>query len=144
MTWNCPICGFENNDSTIRCSCGYEQPIQQETNYYLKISARKITKGSLYKLLLIGISIPFLPFFLLCGVASIFGANTVHLGEKPITGIMGLISAVLMYPAFCLMFSGFAWLCIAFGLWFYSKFKKIEISFMDGEVVREAARNGEQ
>jgi hypothetical protein len=137
MTWKCPSCGFEDNeDSITRCSCGHELPIRQKTNNK-KICARKITKGSLYKLLLIGISIPFSLFFLICGIASMFGANTVHWGEKPITGIMGLISAVLMYPVFCLIFAGLAWLCIAFGLWIYSKFRTIELFFVDDEVVPE-------
>jgi len=25
MAWKCPLCSFENNDSVIRCICGYEE-----------------------------------------------------------------------------------------------------------------------
>ncbi len=140
MAWKCPLCGFEaNDDAIIRCSCGYELPIRQETHRCLKIRARKISGGSLYKLLLIGTSIPLLLFSLVCGVASIYGADTVLWNEKPITGIMGFISAIIMYPVSCVIAAGFAWLGIVFGLWIYSRFRKIEITFVDGEVVPDAS-----
>jgi len=103
----------------------------------MKICARKLTQGSLFKLILIGISISFMPFFLICGVASIFGANTVWSEQQPVTGFMGLVTALLMYPPFCITLSCLAWLCIAFGLWIYSKFRKIELSFVDAEVIDE-------
>ncbi len=145
MTWKCPLCEFEaNDDSIIRCSCGYELPVQRETHRHMKIRARNISGGSLYKLLLIGISTPLLLFILLCGIASLFDADTVHWGDKPITGIWGLISAVIMYPVSCVMSAAFAWLGIAFGLWIYSRFRKIEITFVDGEVVPEASAGLQQ
>jgi hypothetical protein len=101
----------------------------------MKIQARKLTKKSLFKLILISYSIPFFLFFLLCGIASIFGAETVKWNKEPITGIMGLFAALLMYPIFCLVFSCFAWVASAFGLWVYSKFKKLDIEFVDAEVI---------
>ena len=102
----------------------------------MRIRAKKITKGSLFKLIFIGISIPFLPFFLLCGIASVFGGETVKWGGEPITGLMGLLAAVLMYPVFCLLFSCFAWLGGAFGLWVYSRFRQLELAFEDAEVLQ--------
>lgn len=34
MSWECPSCGFKNNDESIlRCSCGYELTISEAPNY---------------------------------------------------------------------------------------------------------------
>lgn len=34
MTWVCPSCGFKgNDDSTIRCLCGYEITLDEERKY---------------------------------------------------------------------------------------------------------------
>ena len=101
----------------------------------MKIRAKKLSKGSLFKLIFIGFSIPLLPFMILCGIASIFGADTVKVGNKPITGIMGLIASLIMYPIFCIIFSSMMWLSSALGLWIYSMFRKIELEFLDAEVI---------
>ena len=101
----------------------------------MKIRAKKLSKGSLFKLIFIGFSVPLLPFFLLCGIASFFGANTVKVGNKPITGIMGLIVSLIMYPIFCITFSSIMWVGSALGLWIYSMFWKIELEFSDAEII---------
>lgn len=34
MAWTCPLCGFDNNDdSSIRCSCGQELTIKEKIDY---------------------------------------------------------------------------------------------------------------
>jgi hypothetical protein len=50
---------------------------------------------------------------------------------------MGLVTALFMYLSFCFTFTCLAWLWIAFGLWIYSKFRKIELSLVDGEIIDE-------
>ncbi len=101
----------------------------------MRIRARRLSNGSLFKLILVGASISLLPLFVLCGIASIFGANTVQVNDRPVTGPMGLTAALIMYPIFALGFSCLAWLIGAFGLWIYSKFQWLEIELIDGEVV---------
>ncbi len=83
----------------------------------MKVCARKLTKASLFKILFIGFAIALLPFMLLCGIASVFGATTIIVNNRPVTGIMGLIAAIVMYPIFCLVFPSIMWLGCAFGLW---------------------------
>lgn len=101
----------------------------------MKIQARKLTKKSLFKVILISYAIPFFIFFLICGISSIFGANTVRWNNETIVGSKGFFAALAMYPFFCLLFSGLSWLGSAFGLWVYSKFKKLELEFVEGEVI---------
>ena len=83
----------------------------------MRIRARRLSNGSLFKLIFVGVSISLFPFFILCGIASIFGANTVRLNDSPVTGPVGLMAALIMYPIFALGFSCLAWLIGAFGLW---------------------------
>lgn len=101
----------------------------------MRIRARKLSKGSLFKLIFISTSVPFFLFFVLCGIASVFGAHTVRVNQSPVTGPTGLLAALAMYPIVTLLFSGFAWLTGAFGLWIYSKFRFLELELVDAEVV---------
>jgi hypothetical protein len=101
----------------------------------MRIRARRLANGSLFKLIFVGASISLLPFFILCGIASIFGANTVRLNDAPVTGPVGLMAALVMYPVFALGFSCVAWLIGAFGLWIYSKFRFLELELIDAEVI---------
>ena len=101
----------------------------------MKVRAKKLTKASLFKLLFIGFAIPLFPFMLACGIASAFGANTVTVNNRSVTGIMGLVAALIMYPIFCVIFPSVMWVGYAIGLWVYSKFRKIEVEFVAGEVI---------
>lgn len=101
----------------------------------MRIRAKKLSKGSLFKLIFIGFCVPLVPFILLCGIASVFGAATITVNDRPVTGIMGLITSVIMCPIFCFLFTSIVWVMFAFGLWIYSKFRKIELEFADAEVI---------
>ncbi len=101
----------------------------------MKIRAKKLSKGSLFKLIFIGFSLSLLPFILLCGIASIFGAHTIRVNNKAITGIMGLAASLILYPISCIIFSSITWVGCALGLWIYSKFRKIELEFSDAEII---------
>jgi hypothetical protein len=94
-----------------------------------------MTKGSLLKLLFIGFCTTILPFILLCGIASAFGAHTVFVNRKPVTGTEGLIVSLVLGPLACTLFTAFAWVGFAIGLWIYSKFSPIELEFVDAEVI---------
>ena len=101
----------------------------------MRIRAKKITGASLFKVLFIGFSISFFFVTLMFGIANLFGAGTVTLNDLPITGVKGLIAALIMYPIFCLLFTSLMWLGYALSFWVYSHFKKIEIEFVEGEVI---------
>ena len=73
--------------------------------------------------------IPLFLFGLLCGIAALFGANTVTINDVNVYGIQGLLSGMvigLLLPAiFALLFS----LVLGIGLWVYSLFKTIAIKY---------------
>jgi hypothetical protein len=101
----------------------------------MKIQGKKIKKTSLFKLIFISIFIPMGLFCLLCGIASIFGAQTVTWNGEYQTGWKSLIAALLMFPTFSLIGSCFLWCGAALALWIYSWFKEIEIEIVGARVV---------
>jgi len=97
----------------------------------MDITAKKITKGSVFKIYFIGLAGGFFVLFFILGVLAIFGAQTVTLGEQPIIGIMGFIAAMVMWPIFSFFYAVSMWLISILGLWLYSFVKPITISFKD-------------
>lgn len=101
----------------------------------MRIRARKLTKGSLLKIIFIVHCLTLLPFTLLCGIASVFGANTIRINQRPVTGFEGFVMSLLLGPFFCIFFSVFLWVIYAIALWIYSLFSPIELEFVDAEVI---------
>ncbi|MFW1676855.1 hypothetical protein ACFVYJ_03625 [Pontibacter sp. JAM-7] len=97
----------------------------------MHIEARKISKASLFRLLTLGLGCGFFVLFTLCGIASIFGADTVSWNGESVTGVMGLAAALLMWPLFSLFFALFIWLVSIFGLWLYAFFGTLTFEFRD-------------
>lgn len=96
----------------------------------MNIEVKKITKGSLFKLLFVGGLFGFFFLFIACGIAAYFGAETISVNGENVTGFKGLTSAIIMWPFFSAAFAGFMWLFMAFGLWIYSLFKPLKLSFV--------------
>jgi hypothetical protein len=92
------------------------------------ITAQKISKRSIFKIYFIGLTGGFFILFLLFGILAIFGADTIKLGEKSITGFMGFVTAILMWPIFSLMFTVLMWPISILGLWLYSLVRPISIN----------------
>jgi hypothetical protein len=101
----------------------------------MKIIAKKLTKGSLFRLIFISSFIPMGLFFLFCGLAAIGGAATVKWNNEAVTGGKGFGAALLMYPFFMGFFTVFTWIPTALGLWIYSWFKPLNLEFVEGEVL---------
>ena len=101
----------------------------------MKIRGKKLKKKSLFKLIFVSMLIPMGLFCLLCGTAAAFGASTVTLNGQYQTGWQGLLAALVMFPFFVLIFSGFTWMFAALGLWMYSWIKEIEVEVVDARVV---------
>ncbi len=97
----------------------------------MNITAKKLTKGSVFKIYFLGLAGGFFVLFLIFGISAIFGAETVKWEGQPITGFMGLVTAMLMWPFFSFFFAGFMWLISILGLWLYSLIRPITISFKD-------------
>ena len=93
-----------------------------------QIEVRRISRNSLFKIMLIGFSTVCIPFSILCGILSLFGAETVHWDNQPMTGVSGLLAALALGPLLALFFaclSSVAWS----GLWIYSKFRTMVIHY---------------
>lgn len=97
----------------------------------MEIVAKKISKKSLFKLLFIGLTTGLSMFAILCGIAAFFGAETVQWNGVHRTGIEGLIYGFIMGPFLGLLFSCVMWLLITPGLWVYSFFRPIKVTFKD-------------
>ena len=105
----------------------------------MNITAKKLTKGSIFKIYFLGLAGGFFFLFFIFGISAIFGAETVKWEEQPITGFKGFIAAMLMWPFFSFFFAGSMWLISLLGLWLYSLIRPITISFKD--VVVEESNN---
>jgi hypothetical protein len=95
----------------------------------MKVTAQKISKGSVFKIYFIGLGGGFFILFLIFGISAMFGAEAVKWEEEPVTGIRGFVVAMLMWPFFTIMFSGFMWLISILGLWLYSLLRPINVTF---------------
>ncbi len=101
------------------------------------VTAEKISKGSFFKLTLTAFSLGFLLFFLICGIAATFGAETVSWDNQPVKGIKGLLVALMMWPFFSFLMTAFLWCFGVVGLWLYSFYKPLKIEFK-GETTTES------
>ena len=97
----------------------------------MKVVAHKLTKKSVFMVLLIGMGTSLMTFSLVMGVLSIFGFETIHVNGESIIGLNGLLSALLMGASSILGSVTSLWLCIVFGLWVYSHFGNLNIEFVE-------------
>ena len=95
----------------------------------MEVTSNKISKKSLFKLLFIGLTTSMSIFCILCGVAALFGAQTIEWNGVHRTGVEGLVYSFFMGPLIGLIFSCFMWVFLVTGLWVYSFFKPITMSF---------------
>lgn len=95
-----------------------------------KLRIQRLRGGTLFKIIFIGNFLFFIPFSILMGILSFFGAATVTWNEQPLTGFAGLIASPFIGVFIALLFSVFLWVSIFIGLWLYSKFKPIELEYI--------------
>ncbi len=97
----------------------------------MEISAKNISKKSLFKLLFQSIGYGLIAFSFVMGIFSLFGFETVAWNEEQITGINGLLVSIPIGLFLGLMFTCFMWLIGILGLWINSYFKGVTIVFKD-------------
>jgi len=94
-----------------------------------KLETVRLSYFSILKLLFIGLLIPLFLFGLVCGMTAFFGYDTVTLNGANVYGFKGLatgmILGIILPTAFALLFS----LIMGLGLWVYSKFFTLLISY---------------
>ena len=94
------------------------------------ITVKRLRSGTVFKLLLLGNLIFFLPFSLLAGVLSMFGASTISWNGQVVTGLPALLVSPLSGALFALVFSVLGWISVFIGLWIYSAFRPLELEFI--------------
>jgi len=94
------------------------------------IIVKRLRSGTVFKLLLIGNLVFFLPLALLAGVLGMFGASTIIWNDQIMTGLPALLVSSLSGALFVLVFSVLGWISVFIGLWVYSAFRPLELEFI--------------
>lgn len=109
-------------------------PIMSERTVYIadirRIRIRRFKAGSMFKLMLIAVGTMWIPLFVIFGIAALFGAETVHFSNEPVTGIKGLIAALIMAPFFVGMLTLFVWAGAYIGVRIWGHFRPIELEYV--------------
>ncbi|MBI3886289.1 MAG: hypothetical protein HY302_11250 [Opitutae bacterium] len=98
-----------------------------------KIRLRRIKAGSLFMLVLLSSSAVFIPMIVFFGVLAFYGAKTVSISGEYVTGLKGLIAALIMAPLFTVLFSLFAWVGAYIGIRVYGYFWPLELEYVPAE-----------
>ncbi|WP_456975581.1 hypothetical protein [Luteimonas sp. A277] len=94
-----------------------------------EICIARLSAGSVFKLVGIGLLCSMLPLTILMGVTAYFGLNSLVWNGQPVTGITALITAPFMGLFLVALFTALHGTSIAFGLWVYSFIGPLEIAF---------------
>ena len=95
----------------------------------MEVDAKKISKKSLFNVIAIGFTIGISVFAILCGIAALFGSNTVEWNGVYRTGLEGFLYSLLIGPVLGFFSACFIWLFTVFGLWLFSFVRPIKIEF---------------
>jgi hypothetical protein len=95
-----------------------------------EILITRLSAKTVYKLFLIAFVFSIVPFSVLMGIFSVFGAGTVKWNGEAIVGIKGLIASPFIGLFLACIFTGMLGTLSLFGLWLYSKFRPLKICFL--------------
>ena len=98
-----------------------------------KITIKRLKPKSIFKLVFIGNAVVLIPFAVLCGFMGLFGMGTITWNDKPMTGIPGLIASPFIGAFMVVISSILGWIVLCLGLWFYSKYKNIDLEYIPVE-----------
>lgn len=101
---------------------------------FKKISATRISTGTVYKLWFVGLLTVMLPFGTLAGVLAAFGFNTVTWNGQLLHGFSGLVGGTFIGVFFPVLATSIFGSVSALGLWLFSKFRPISVSLQCSSV----------
>lgn len=110
-----------------------ENPVPPLVIMTQAVRVRRIKSGSLFKLIFTGFAAIFLPIFLLCGIAAFFGKSTITVQQQHVTGIMGLVDAIIMAPFLIFFFTVFTWVFLYLGIRISGYFKPLVIEYVPSD-----------
>ena len=85
----------------------------------------------LYKMLLIGYILIWLLLGSFFGLYSLFGYQTITINGHHVFGWYGLFSGICLGPMFGFLFATLNWLFLSAGLWIYTRFFSIELTYRE-------------
>lgn len=96
-----------------------------------KIAVKKVSTGTVFKLIAVGLTFGFLPLFVLFGILGAMGMETLTWNGEAVTGVKAIFAGPLMAVFMALMFTAIIGSITALGLWVYSFIKPVEIEFVE-------------
>jgi len=93
------------------------------------VNIKKISAGTFYKLIAIGLTIGLLPAFTFFGLLASTGMNVLTWNAEPVTGLKALYIGPLMGVFMALIFTVIFGSITVFGLWIFSFFRTIKIEY---------------
>ena len=93
------------------------------------VRVKKVSAGTVYKLMAIGLSVGFFPIFIIFGVMAANGMDVLTWNQQPVTGLKSLIVGPLMGVMMTLLFTAILGSVMVFGLWIYSFIKPLSIKY---------------
>ena len=94
------------------------------------IKVAKLSAGTVYKLVLVGLLAGFFPLFVLFGILGSMDLLTMTWNEQPVTGLKALVVGPLMGVFFALVFTALVGSVIALGLWLFGKFRPLTLEYV--------------
>ncbi len=91
------------------------------------LSIRRLSTGSVYKLVFVGLLASMIPLGLLSGALAWIGFDTLYWQGLPVTGPAGLIVGLLAGLWVTLAFTAVMGSLMVLGLWLYSRFKPLRL-----------------
>jgi len=95
------------------------------------LTIRRFRTGSVFRIVAAGAFLSLVPFACLMGVFALFGFHTVTWNHQPLTGIVGLIASPFIGLFLAALFTAFFGVCLAFGLWLYSKIRPLTLHILE-------------
>lgn len=98
---------------------------------FREVKVRKISAGSMLKLISIGLYLSIVPFSLVVGVLSLFGIGGIMWNGRPLYGISALGASPFVGVFLATLSTAIVWASCSFGLWIFSKYRPIVLELQD-------------
>lgn len=96
---------------------------------YQTLKVRKLSTGSVFKLVALGSVCSLVPLFVLLSLMAALGAGSVKWNGQAYTGLSGLLVSPLMAVGLSLFISVFVGTLLSLGLWLYSLIRPMHIAY---------------
>ena len=96
-----------------------------------EIGMKRVKASIIYRLMLIGLSIPVLGFCVISGVMGMFGYDMVKWNDQTVHGVLALPVALFSGLFISVLMTVFLGSIICFGLWIYSRFRPLRVKVFD-------------